>query len=74
MTEHTIGANFSVRAETLTSNGQPRFLVQHFRNFAITPDGHIIVKNFSVEFRDKLQEVLMDEQIPFKSILPVMSI
>jgi hypothetical protein len=62
-----------VRADRITSNGMPRGLTQHFRNFSVTPEGHIIINNFSVEFRDKLQEVLMDESLPFKAILPVMT-
>lgn len=72
MIDHEIEANFRIRADSLTSNELPRMFTQHFRNFAVTPEGHIIIKNFSVEFRDKLQDVLMDESTPFLSILPVM--
>jgi|WetSurMetagenome_2_1015567.scaffolds.fasta_scaffold95290_3 hypothetical protein len=72
MTEHLVEAHFKVRADAITSNELPRGFTQHFKNFAVTPEGHIIIKNFSVEFRDKLQEVLMDEGVPFKAILPVM--
>jgi hypothetical protein len=75
MTDHTIEAHFKVegRARNLTSNGQIRGMTQHFKNFDVTPDGHIVIRNFSVEFREKLQSVLMDESIPFKAILPVMT-
>jgi hypothetical protein len=73
MADHEIEAHFKVRADRLTSNEMPRGLIQHFKNFSVTPEGHIIIKNFSMEFRDKLQEVLMDESVPFKSILPVMT-
>lgn len=75
MVDHTIEAHFTVegRAKNLTSNGQIRGMTQHFKNFDVTPDGHIVIRNFSVEFRDKLQSVLMDESIPFRAILPVMT-
>jgi hypothetical protein len=75
MVEHLIEAHFEVegRAKNLAANGMPRGLTQHFKNFSVTPDGHIIIHNFSVEFRDKLQQVLMDEGVPFKAILPVMT-
>jgi hypothetical protein len=75
MTDHTMEAHFEVegRARNLTANGMPRGMNQHFKNFSVTPEGQITIKNFSIEFRDKLQSVLMDENIPFKSILPVMT-
>lgn len=72
MTEHLIEAHFKIKDDALTSNEQPRCFDQHFRNFWVDPQGRIVIKNFSVEFRDKLQEVLMDERVPFKAILPVM--
>jgi hypothetical protein len=71
MTDHTISASLSVRSCNLTSNGIPRSMTQHFKNFSVTPEGHIIIRNFSSEFRDKIQDVLMDEDIPFRAILPV---
>jgi hypothetical protein len=73
MADHLIEAHFKVRADRLTSNQQIRGMTQHFKNFDVTPDGHIVIRNFSVEFREKLQSVLMDESIPYKSILPVMT-
>jgi hypothetical protein len=73
MTDYTIEADFRIRADQLASNDMPRMMTHHFKNFSVTPEGHIIIKNFSVEFREKLQSVLMDESIPHKSILPVMT-
>lgn len=73
MAEHLIEAHFVFegRQGLLAENRIPYGFAQHFRNFSITPEGHIIIRNFSHEFRDKLQEVLFDEDVPFKAILPV---
>jgi hypothetical protein len=73
MADHTIAVNFKVDASHAGNLAKPEPLrwTQHFRNFAITPEGHIIIKNFSDEFRDRLAAVLNDESVPFTSILPV---
>lgn len=72
MADHELKVDFKIDSKSLTANGLPRGMTQHFKNFDVTPDGHIVVRNFSEEFRSKLQEVLMDESIPFRAILPVM--
>ena len=59
MVMHDISAHFIVRPETgLLVN-------KEFRNFAVTPEGHIVIKNYSAHFRDKLLAVLGDDSIPF---------
>ena len=68
MAEHLIEAHFNILTN-LTANGLPKGLTQHFRNFSITPEGHIIINNFSQEFREKLREVLFSEDIPYSGII-----
>lgn len=67
--DHTIAANFRINA---TAPGAPDALrwTHFFKNFNLDPDGRIIIKNFHPEFRDRLQAILMDENLPFSPILP----
>lgn len=67
MTEHLITAHMKVEAATPSS--LPR--LRHFKNFSVTLEGNIVIKNFHPDFRDKLQAVLLDEDLPFSPILPV---
>jgi hypothetical protein len=81
MTEHVIEAHFQMSLQALQdASEQDRadqlpsgyLWTRHFRNFDMTPDGHIVIRNYSAEFRDKLREVLFDETVPFKAALPLM--
>lgn len=66
--DHTIAPTFKI------STAQPCFgigLTHHFQNFDMDPEGRIIIKNFSEEFRRKLYAVLMDNEVEKKAILPV---
>jgi hypothetical protein len=42
-----------------------------FKNFAVTPEGYLIIKNFHPDFQKRLQDVLLNENQPFSPILPV---
>jgi len=77
MTDHAIQVNFNVDCNMLA--GKEGLLQTHrFRNFDVTPEGHLVIKNFHPVFRDKLISVLMDEQVEFQNsvtrlLIPVRS-
>lgn len=70
MADHTIAANFMVESGAARAPEALRW-THFFKNFNLDPDGRISIKNFHPEFRDRLQEVLMDESLPFSPILPI---
>lgn len=76
MTDHTISAHLKVNAAQLGGAAEPDALkwTHFFKNFNLNPDGSITIKNFHPEFRDRIQEVLMDDSLPFSPILPVIRI
>lgn len=71
MVDHTIEVRFKGLPSGIAAP-EPLNWTRHFKNFAMTPEGYIIIKNFHPEFRDRLQAVLMDEGLPFSPILPAL--
>jgi len=69
MTDHTIEAHFVVDANTInamqTLTEQTFHWTFHFRNYDITPEGYLHIKNFHPDFRDKLAAVLNDDKVEF---------
>jgi hypothetical protein len=74
-TDHTIEAHFKVDASQAGGLVKPEPVqwTHFFKNFNMEPDGKITIKNFHPEFRDRLQAVLLDENLPFSPILPIIA-
>lgn len=65
MTMHDFSARFIVSPELIEPMRPAPIATRHFRNYAVTPEGHIIIKNWSADFRDRLTAVLGDDSIPY---------